>query len=313
MSKKIIRGFRTNMTLYSLCLIAFVAVTVPFQPLLAAAEGLVALLVILVGRRRNKMAQASVRQYMDRVSGGMDTARSSNMLYAPLPMLVFDVATGEILWCNDMFTDLTGLKDKIFETAVDAVIPDFTYRWLLDGKREYPEQFRWNDRIYRVFGALSRPEPEGGDQPTLATTYWMDITEAEQMRQTLELTKPLMAILMVDNYEELMKACPENKRSALLAALEEQLNNWAAGSGGVTTATVTSTSSRRRTTPATPKASSTCWKRSVRSRPARVCPPRCPSAWAGTRTASSSCSRTPPWRWRWPSPAAVIKLWSRTV
>ena len=209
MSKKIIRGFRTNMTLYSLCLIAFVAVTVPFQPLLAAAEGLVALLVILVGRRRNKMAQASVRQYMDRVSGGMDTARSSNMLYAPLPMLVFDVATGEILWCNDMFTDLTGLKDKIFETAVDAVIPDFTYRWLLDGKREYPEQFRWNDRIYRVFGALSRPEPEGGDQPTLATTYWMDITEAEQMRQTLELTKPLMAILMVDNYEDLMKACSD--------------------------------------------------------------------------------------------------------
>ena len=233
MSKKIIRGFRTNMTLYSLCLIAFVAVTVPFEPLLALAEAVVAVLVILVGRRRTKMAQASVRQYMDRVSGGMDTARSSNMLYAPLPMLVFDVTTGEILWCNDMFMQLTAQKEKIFETAVDTVIPDFTYRWLIDGKREYPEQFRWNDRIYRVFGALSRPEPEGGEQPTLATTYWMDITESEQMRQTLELTKPLLAILMVDNYEELMKACPENKRSALLAALEEQMNTWAAGTGGL--------------------------------------------------------------------------------
>ena len=233
MSKKIIRGFRTNMTLYSLCLIAFVAVTVPFEPLLALAEAVVAVLVILVGRRRNKMAQASVRQYMDRVSGGMDTARSSNMLYAPLPMLVFDVTTGEILWCNDMFMQLTAQKEKIFETAVDAVIPDFTYRWLMEGKQEYPEQFRWNDRIYRVFGALSRPEPEGGEQPTLATTYWMDITESEQMRQTLELTKPLLAILMVDNYEELMKACPENKRSALLAALEEQMNTWAAGTGGL--------------------------------------------------------------------------------
>ena len=31
MSKKIIRGFRTNMTLYSLCLIAFVAVTVALK------------------------------------------------------------------------------------------------------------------------------------------------------------------------------------------------------------------------------------------------------------------------------------------
>ena len=79
MSKKIIRGFRTNMTLYSLCLIAFVAVTVPFEPLLALAEAVVAVLVILVGRRRNKMEQASVRQYMDRVSGGMETACFSNM------------------------------------------------------------------------------------------------------------------------------------------------------------------------------------------------------------------------------------------
>ena len=68
MSKKIIRGFRTNMTLYSLCLIAFVAVTVPFEPLLALAEAAVAVLVILVGRRRTKMAQASVRQYMDRAA-----------------------------------------------------------------------------------------------------------------------------------------------------------------------------------------------------------------------------------------------------
>ena len=44
MSKKIIRGFRTNMTLYSLCLIAFVAVTVPFEPLLALAEAVVAVI-----------------------------------------------------------------------------------------------------------------------------------------------------------------------------------------------------------------------------------------------------------------------------
>ena len=233
MSKKIIRGFRTNMALYGLCLIVFVIVTIPFEPLLALAEAAVAAVVLLVGSRRNKMAQASVRQYMDRVSGGMDSARSSNMLYAPLPMLVFDATTGEVLWSNDMFLQLTSQKEKIFEMLVDTVVPDFSYRWLLDGKREYPEQFRWNDRIYRVFGALSRPEPEGGDQPTLATTYWMDITEPEQMRQTLELTRPLVAILMVDNYEELMKACPESKRSAVLAALEEQLNDWAADSGGL--------------------------------------------------------------------------------
>ncbi len=179
------------------------------------------------------MAQASVRQYMDRVSGGMDSARSSNMLYAPLPMLVFDVNTGEVLWSNDMFMQLTSQKEKIFEMLVDTVVPDFSYRWLLEGKREYPELFPWNGRIYRVFGSLSHPEEMERDQTPLATTYWMDVTDSEEMRQTLELTRPLVAILMVDNYEELMKACPESKRSAVLAALEEKLNDWAAGSGGL--------------------------------------------------------------------------------
>ena len=122
MSKKLIRGFRTNIMLYGLCLAAFVIATIPFSLMLAIAEAVVAALVIYVGVRRNRMAQHSVRQYLDRVSGGLDTARSSNMLYTPLPMLVFDLNSGEILWGNDRFIGLTDLQDKLFEVSVLSLI-----------------------------------------------------------------------------------------------------------------------------------------------------------------------------------------------
>ena len=233
LSKKLIRGFRTNIMLYGMCLAAFVIAAFPFSPLLAVAEALVSALVLYVGVRRNRMAQHSVRQYLDRVSGGMDTARSSNMLYAPLPMLVFDLNTGEILWGNDRFVGLTGLKDKLFEVTVADAVPGFDSHWLLEGKREAPEYVVWNHRTYRVFGALSHPDELKGDHNMLATTYWLDITEAEQMRQTLDMTRPTVAILMIDNYEDLMKACPESKRSALLADIEGKLNDWCADSGGL--------------------------------------------------------------------------------
>lgn len=219
--------------LYGICLAAFVIAAIPFSPLLAVAEALVSALVLYVGVRRNRMAQHSVRQYLDRVSGGMDTARSSNMLYAPLPMLVFDLNTGEILWGNDRFVGLTGLKDKLFEVTVADAVPGFDSHWLLEGKREAPEYVVWNHRTYRVFGALNRTDELKGDHSTMATTYWLDITEAEQMRQTLDMTRPTVAILMIDNYEDLMKACPESKRSALLADIEEKLNDWCADSGGL--------------------------------------------------------------------------------
>ena len=233
MSKKLIRGFRTNIMLYGLCLAAFVVAAIPFSPLLAVAEALVSALVIYVGIRRNQMAQHSVRQYLDRVSGGIDTARSSNMLYAPLPMLVFDLNTGEVLWGNDRFLALTDLKEKMFEALVNDVIPGFDGHWMLEGKREAPEHVVWNHRTYRVYGALSHPDQLKGDHSMLATTYWLDITESEQMRQTLDMTRPSVAILMIDNYEDLMKACPESKRSALLADIEGKLNDWCAGSGAL--------------------------------------------------------------------------------
>ena len=63
-------------------------------------------LVFLVSRRNTRAAQHSVRQYMERYTGGMDSARSSNMLYTPLAMMVFDPYSGDILWTNDNFLQL---------------------------------------------------------------------------------------------------------------------------------------------------------------------------------------------------------------
>ena len=40
MSKKLIRGFRTNIMLYGMCLAAFVIAAIPLSPLLAVAEAL---------------------------------------------------------------------------------------------------------------------------------------------------------------------------------------------------------------------------------------------------------------------------------
>ena len=231
MNKKLTNILRTNVTLYFICLVLFALAAIPFDVRLAIGEGAAAVVLLIIARRRSRSVQQSMRQYMDRFTGGMDSARSSNMLFAPLPMMVFDMDTQAVVWCNDGFLALTEQKEGVFDAHLNAVVPTFSVRWLMEGKNECPEHVVWNHRIYRVYGGLTRPTP---DTPaTMATTYWMDVTDSEQLRQTLQMTRPVVAILMVDNYEDLMKACPESKRSAVLAALEEKLNDWAAGSGGL--------------------------------------------------------------------------------
>ena len=230
MNKRIARLLRTNITIFSLCLVLFALAAIPFDARLAIGEGVAAVAFFLLGRRRSKATQQSLRQYIQRFYGGMDSARSSNMLFTPLPMMVFDLATEDILWSSESFLQLTEQREGIFDAHLETVFPDISFHWLLEGKTEAPETVVWNHRTYRVFGGVSHPE---GGQSALATTYWMDVTDTEEMRRTLELTRPVVAILMVDNYEDLMKATPEGKRSAVRAMLEEKLSQWSAGSEGM--------------------------------------------------------------------------------
>ena len=232
MNGKLRKLVQTNMVLYILLLLVFAGLTARLSPLLAAGEAAAALLVWYVSRRRNKVMQQQLHQYVERISGGADTAKTSNMLFAPMPMMVFNPDSEDVLWANDLFAELPGVGENIYESRVRDVVKNFETHWLMEGKPEYPGVFTWNDRRYRVFGCLSQPE-EKGRFGVLATTYWMDVTDLEHMRSTLEETKPVAAIVMIDNYEDLMSACPEGKRSAIRAAIEEKMDQWRGTSGAL--------------------------------------------------------------------------------
>ena len=232
MNERIRKLVRTNTLAYILLLLLFAGVTAKVSLPLAIGEGTAALLVWYISRRRGKVVQQQLHQYVERIAGGADTAKNSNMLFAPMPMMVFNPESDDVLWANDLFTDLPGVGKDIFESRVRDVVEGFETHWILEGKPEYPGLFTWNGRCYRVFGCLSRPE-EKGHLGVLATTYWMDVTDLEHMRTTLAETRPVVAIIMIDNYEDLMSVCPEGKRSAVRAAVEEKMDQWRGESGAL--------------------------------------------------------------------------------
>ena len=232
MNERIRKLVRTNTVAYILLLLLFAAVTAKISLALAIGEVAAALAVWYISHRRSKVVQQQLHQYVERIAGGADTAKNSNMLFAPMPMMVFNPENDDVLWANDLFTDLPGVGKDIFESRVRDVAEGFETHWILEGKSEFPGLFTWNGRRYRIFGCLSRPEGTG-HMGVLATTYWMDVTDLEHMRTTLAETRPVVAIIMIDNYEDLMSACPEGKRSAVRAAVEEKMDQWRGGSGAL--------------------------------------------------------------------------------
>ena len=232
-NKKLSRLLEPNLKLYFFCLLVFSAAAVTVSWPLALVEGLATVALYVYSSEVNKKRRQGILQYIDSVTGSVDTASKSTLINSPLPIMVFRPDTGEVIWSNENFLQLAGVREHLFEMKVEDAVPDFPAQWLLEGKQECPERVVMNGRRFRVYGSLVRAKGRGGEQNLVATTYWVDTTEADVLKETYTATRPVLAIMMVDNYEDLMKSCPDTQRSAVLAQIDEKLNHWAEAGDGL--------------------------------------------------------------------------------
>ncbi len=232
-NKKLSRLLEPNLQFYFLCLLAFTLAAVTVSPPLALAEGVATVALYAYFVRSNKKRRQSVLQYIDNVTGNVDTASKSTLINSPLPIMVFRPDTGEVIWSNENFLQLAGVREHLFEMKVEDAAPEFPVQWLLEGRQECPERVHMNSRRFRVYGSLVRAKGRGGEQNLVATTYWVDTTEMDRLREDFDATRLVVGIVMVDNYEDMMNACADTQRSAVLAQIDEKLSSWAAVGNGL--------------------------------------------------------------------------------
>jgi len=226
MDKKLPRLFQPKVRLYFALLIAFAASTFfigNYNRALAGIQIIVLIGLALYSRIATRKRTAKLINYLESMSDSMDlTVRDT-----PLPVVMYNSETGEIIWSNERFIEITDLKEPFFELIITDLIPEYTWDWLLDGKYECNEAVSVGKRLYRVYGSLVRSERE-----YVAMTYWVDVTEYSRICEDYLDSRPVFALLTLDNYEELLKGMSEKEKSALLSNIDERIGLWAGGKGG---------------------------------------------------------------------------------
>lgn len=228
MSKKAVKLLEPNMKLYFLIAVIFCVVTLWCELWLGIAEaGVIALMYVYFHRTTQKRRE-NIQRYIDDRTDDMANAGKASVLTAPFAMMVFRPDTQEVLWSNESFLQITGTRETLFNNKLSDLVPGFSVQWLFDGREECPKAVELNGRHFRVFGSLSHPSGKNG-RGLLATTYWMDTTEQDALRRESAENRPVVAVLLLDNYEELMKAGTEASRSAMLAQIDEKISAWVEG------------------------------------------------------------------------------------
>lgn len=222
MKRRLGRLFRPSMGLYFLVMASFCAVTLLEEHYwLAAAETGVTLLVFMGYMLDRVHRDRQLQKYLQKNSTTLESTSGGD---APLPAVMVRLGDGGIIWANRRFAELTGYADTMKEETLEELLPDFTTDWLLTGKNECPRDVSLGGRRYRVYGTSIRAEDSKGT--LLGVLYLSDLTELYQVRDEYIRSRPVVSIILIDNYEELTKNLTENAISALNAKLGECITAW---------------------------------------------------------------------------------------
>ena len=222
MNRKLGLLLKQNAGLYLLVLLGFgVAAGVCKQYTLAAVELGITFLLLLVHLLVRKKVRRELHKFMHK---SMELGEFSNSAEIPFPTALVRLSDNAIIYGNDAFVRLTGLRDNFVRHNINEYFPKFNTEWLLEGKSEYPYDVTLDSRRYRVHGV-----PFQGDdahRTMMGILYFADLTELYQVRDEYIRSRPVVSIVLVDNYEELTRNMSDGDVSALDARLNNEISKW---------------------------------------------------------------------------------------
>ena len=222
MNRKLGRLLRPGMGVYFFVMAAFCAAALLLgQYWLAAGEMAVTVVVFLAYILDRTRRERQIQRYIQTASNTLEATSGGE---APLPAVMVRLGDGDIVWGNRHFSELTGYADTMTELRLEEVLPDFSMDWLTAGKTECPGDVTLGNRRYRVYGTVIRAEDTKGT--LLGVLYFSDLTELYQVRDEYIRSRPVISIILIDNYEELTKNLTESAISTLNAKINDTITQW---------------------------------------------------------------------------------------
>ncbi|MBO4991331.1 MAG: DHH family phosphoesterase [Firmicutes bacterium] len=188
--------------------------------------GVVAFLIIIVlavyYRKYAENKGHQLKEYADNITEEMDDSSRQFVAENPLPICMID-RDGAILWINHKFRTLFP-QVELFNTNIQVVTnvkhSEFLPEDEVDAADSYVTVSTAN-KVYRIITSRM------SDSDT-RLLYWQDVTNWETLKSLYRDERPCTAYLSVDNYDDLVAATPDNKRSELAAQIEKMIRQWAA-------------------------------------------------------------------------------------
>lgn len=186
--------------------------------------GLLFLFHIIVIRKYH----GSLSEFIDNIRFHAETATKDSLINAPMPVVIF-TPTGRVLWSNERFDKLFD-DSLLFDLPFETVFPDQTREILLKKKPGFSCFIK--DKHFEVKGNYIYQDKKV-NTPTFIVFYLYENTEIFLNSEKYLQEQPVVGVITIDNYDDVLLSTPDSHRSLLLSEIDTKITNWFSFTNGV--------------------------------------------------------------------------------
>ncbi len=235
MNKMVKRIAEPGARIYILVLLAFAAVSLlVFDEIyLAIAQAAAAVAMIVINAIHGRIKRRQLVEYIESVTHDVELAQNNTMLNFPLPIVAYMLESGRIVWGNEGFFHICGRSEAGFDKEMEDLVPEYSGKWLLEGKNRCPGLIELRGRRYQVHGNMIRGKAGQESTGSMGITYWIDVTDYDDIKQEYEAARPVVMLILIDNYDDLTKNMTDRARAEIRNRVEDALAEWIEGKRGL--------------------------------------------------------------------------------
>lgn len=189
--------------------IAIVIVGFIFKPLMATFMAIALIIMIVISAVLIKQALSKMDHYVDNLSGHISAGNNKAIKRMPIGLVVID-ADDHIEWINQYMSE--HLETNVISEPVNEVFPNILKQL------ERVQEIEIEHGQYHYHVRYSEEEH---------CLYFFDITEEVHTNELYEESKPIIATLFLDNYDEITQNMNDTQRSEINSMVTRIISRWA--------------------------------------------------------------------------------------
>ena len=183
------------------------------------------LVLTLVGIYMIASLSKSINKFYQTMEKQLSPYTNKSLRDFPLPVLVTRRRGGEIIWYNNQMREKVFGGSDCFGHSLAEYFP------AVNLQTECPVQgygVEYNGHQYTAYHA-----PTGEEDNRLNVLYLVDDDKLKRIAREYFSSRPVAAIILIDNYEELLQSARENERSQIMGEIEYQIECYVENYNGV--------------------------------------------------------------------------------